>query len=222
MLERDRKFKAYEKYPDYDDMYLLVTPWKNLDPANQHEKWIIMCRESHGYTYDYARSCYLNYKGYVKVECPIHGFWKCRADHHAVDRTGCPVCSSYNYACLYREKKLQQERGIPPREASLYVIRIFNEEESFFKVGFTFFDVKKRFQNCDLPEYRYEVIEQVRMRSSAQALALEMYLHEENRIYSYQPKHKFAGWTECYDRKIVIPKNFDEIIYIPTTLLDHL
>ena len=76
----------------------------------------------------------------------------------------------------------------------LYIIRCWNEDESFYKIGKTFLKVGSRFKN--LP-YEHEVICTI-SNSSSFISKLEKKLQRENKSNKYLPKIKFTGQSECF------------------------
>ncbi len=59
------------------------------------EGFIERARETHGDTYDYSITEYINCKDKVKIICPIHGVFELIADNH-VRRDGCSMCNYKN------------------------------------------------------------------------------------------------------------------------------
>jgi hypothetical protein len=79
--------------------------------------------------------------------------------------------------------------------AKLYKVRLYNELESFIKIGITTKSIKKRFRNIP---YDFEVIKIIESESG--------YIFDlENRIkrifknYKYKPLISFKGESECYN-----------------------
>ena len=91
----------------------------------------------------------------------------------------------------------------------LYLLRVYNKDEEFYKIGITRSTVDYRFNSSKINQfYEYSIEEEITGN------LLEMYQAEQTlkRIYcnySYMPKHKFDGRTECFS------------IYVPLKLCDR-
>lgn len=83
----------------------------------------------------------------------------------------------------------------------LYLVKIFNEYETFYKVGITTGTIKGRlghyFRNYG---YNYELIKVIEGTASSCFLA-EQTIIKENRCIKYTPKIKIDGWTECFENE---------------------
>jgi hypothetical protein len=55
------------------------------------EKFINQCKSVHNNKYDYSKTIYVNSKTKIKIICPEHGEFECRADMHLFG-TGCKEC----------------------------------------------------------------------------------------------------------------------------------
>jgi hypothetical protein len=84
---------------------------------------------------------------------------------------------------------------------SLYFLRVFNESESFYKVGITSHSVQERYPSRrHLMGYEYELLA---LYQSVNAVAI--YEWEQSILFtfshlSYQPKQPFGGETECFSQ----------------------
>jgi len=83
-------------------------------------------------------------------------------------------------------------------EMQFYVLRLYNEDEDFIKIGITSSKINRRFSGPKNMPYNYEIVYQVINDSIAMGLesGLEDFLFE----FSYQPDIKFPGHTECFTR----------------------
>jgi hypothetical protein len=82
----------------------------------------------------------------------------------------------------------------------LYLIKCYNQEETFFKVGRTFLTLRKRFEN--LP-YNYEIID-VLKGSALFICQKEWEVKSKNKLNNYKPKINFNGCNECFSNRIDI------------------
>lgn len=152
-------------------------------------------RDSLGnWLYEYNKVVYDNVKKKVIITCKIHGDFLQTPDSH-LQGQGCNTCAkllkgwSKNHfidACNRNNKGL----GI------LYVIRCFNDNESFYKIGITSKSVKARYaSNYHMP-YNYEELYIIQDEPSI-IYDLENKLILQSAIYKYEPLIFFEGKTEC-------------------------
>lgn len=124
-----------------------------------------------------------------------------RAPAHHLQGTGCPFCSlkvkgytktSFRQACI------KNNNGF----GRFYIIRCFNEEEEFYKVGITSHAVFKRFRSKAHMPYNFEVIQDI-IDTVENVWKLEKFFKRyiiSNNI-SYTPIIEFKGsLTECFTK----------------------
>ena len=80
------------------------------------------------------------------------------------------------------------------KTAKLYKVRLYNETESFVKIGMTTKDVKQRFVRFP---YEYEIIKVIE-GDSGYIFDLENKTKKLFKKYKYTPLINFKGETECY------------------------
>lgn len=83
------------------------------------------------------------------------------------------------------------------KECFVYKIKLFNEEENFYKIGIS---VNPELRFRSIP-YNIEVIELI-STNSYNAYYIEQNYHQLLKEYKYEPKNKFAGQTECFNKII--------------------
>lgn len=88
---------------------------------------------------------------------------------------------------------LAQQRG---RKAVLYVVRVYAEGESFYKVGVTF-DLAQRFARLKTL-YKWRTVARYSSYNAGKVFDLEQRLHKEFSRFAYTPTASFSGFTECY------------------------
>lgn len=166
-------------------------------------------RKKHGNKYNYSL---VNYKGNdkkVKIICPIHGVFEQRAANHY--RYGCIHCGEKtrdlkSNTFSYSGWKKQGEHSKYFDSFKLYLLKCWNKDETFYKVGRTFRKIKERF-NCKyfMP---YEFIIEDVIQSSAENICLLE--HKVKTSYSkYTPKIKFPGYNECIKEKVDLKKELN-------------
>ena len=85
--------------------------------------------------------------------------------------------------------------------SNVYLINVYNETESFYKVGVTFHnDLRKRFTKFEMP-YQYEKIMLVKAEVK-NVIDFETGVHKANKPYHYSPNIKFGGSVrECFTQE---------------------
>lgn len=82
---------------------------------------------------------------------------------------------------------------------TLYFLRIFADDEEFFKVGITLKSVKKRFgYKGALNGYKYEVLATYTSANAAAVYDWEQSILETFSHLRYTPKIRFGGESECF------------------------
>jgi hypothetical protein len=76
----------------------------------------------------------------------------------------------------------------------LYVLRLYDENEVFYKLGRTKFSVRNRYAGNGLC-YEFDIIYEKRHLNTRH---FEYLYHKEHKDVKYTPKKKFVGYTECY------------------------
>ncbi len=166
-----------------------------ISAVNKTEYWINQAIEVHEDRYDYSlveyTSCYEN----AKIICKVHGVFKQSFFKHLSNR-GCPECGKE----AGHWTKANYIKTADGRECILYKLRCWDEAETFFKIGMTLEDVKKRFTGKKIP-YEYEVISETK-GSAGFIWDLEKSEHRRHKEYSYLPNIQFNGYTECFEKLI--------------------
>ena len=152
------------------------------------EAFIAKAKKVHGERYDYSRVTYVNNYTPVDIVCPKHGVFTQRPFNHIYDQYGCKECgnSSKGSASFLRTRH---------KRAVVYIVRMWNENEEFGKVGITTKqDAVDRFKSC---VYNVEVLHQTEFDID-DAIALEKTLKERIQPAPYTPSQRFDGYTECF------------------------
>lgn len=95
--------------------------------------------------------------------------------------------------------------GYKIRKENIYLIRIYNEQEDFYKIGTS---VHKfcRFYQIIKYGYRVDIIFMILGVDNFEAIEAEHFLHSLFLKYSYTPNIKFGGYTECFSKCLNIVK----------------
>lgn len=96
----------------------------------------------------------------------------------------------------YSEKLFTENPNLIECRGSFYIVRIYNDTESFLKFGITSNSAHLRYRGR-LRGYRYEVLIEKEM-NLYDAYQLEQQYKQKHKSNLYKPKIKFSGHTECY------------------------
>lgn len=169
------------------------------------EVFIEKAKKIHGNKYSYDLVNYLSSKEKVIITCKKHGDFYQVPDKHLIGN-GCRKCGFDSIS----RRKMENPTGwtyynwIESSKTSknfdsfkVYVIKCWNDEEIFYKVGRTFQKIKVRFKGRREMPYNYEVLNQY-TGEAREMCELETKLKNENAKHSYTPKLKFHGKSECF------------------------
>ena len=164
--------------------------------CQQHttESFIEKSKKLHGDKYCYNESRYKANSVKVGIKCRIHGSFKMLPYSHMNEGQGCPKCGKINSGftkSLFIKRCSENNNGL----GILYVIRCFNETESFYKVGITTKTIKARFKR-DMP-YDYEILKQIEKEASI-IFDIEKEVLRLTSNYKYKPSLDFSGQSECF------------------------
>lgn len=165
--------------------------------------------------YDY--SSVKNFDGYstiLTIYCKrCTSFFKQRARHH-IKGGGCQSCNKTRG--WKRTQWIDWCKSRKYESVKVYVIKIFNDDELFYKVGITN-NINKRFDNSYKMPYNFVILDYVETSDFEFSYDLENRIKSLVRPFSYKPKISFGGETECFtgvilDSVIDEIKKFKEII----------
>jgi hypothetical protein len=166
---------------------------KNKQRSNI-DKWILRAKNTHGDRYDYSKSVYVQKGVKINIVCKIHGLFSQYANNH-LNGNGCPVCAKIvQQTGYYKYSKLNNDASKIP--CSLYLIRIYNDSESFYKVGIST-NVKHRFNEIKAI-YSKEILF-LKSSSLKNAISVEQLVLNKLKSNQYNPKIHFDGKSECLD-----------------------
>lgn len=160
----------------------------------------------HGNLYDYSKVEYVTHYSPVIIVCKEHGEFKQQPLVHLRGH-GCKKCSkklSIGYSRSEWIKYCSNKTDVNPQ---VYIIRLFNKNENFIKIGITTTSIQKRISG-NIP-YSYEVIKSI-YGSPDFVFDLEHKLHKKFLKYKYLPKKSFSGETECFTLSILTNQIFNQ------------
>ena len=107
--------------------------------------------------------------------------------------TSLPSPAKSGGAGVGRAAWVAQQKG---RKAVLYVVKVWSEDEVFFKVGVTF-DLGRRFSRLKTC-YKWRTVARYSSWNPGKVWGLEQALHRAFAHLAYRPAASFSGFTECY------------------------
>jgi hypothetical protein len=189
------------KYGRLEAHFHSVLGWKELSVRAAIDKNLFWIKRSidirkDSDNIDYSKVNYINNENKVTLTCKIHHYeYYQRPSHHTKGIQGCPYCMKkiikYTDDTIITHKEfIQNINGF------LYVMLLYNENESFYKVGIVsanrFNSRVNKLQQYYSVEVKYR--EELNMVS---AYITEQRFLKEFIKYKYTPKINFAGHTEC-------------------------
>ena len=146
----------------------------------------------------YDKAIYSGAKDKLLILCEIHNEYYPTTPNDHLTGYGCPICGLENGG----HGRESYCRGAKERDGHLYIIKCFNEHESFYKIGITYLSIKKRFRTDTIP-YKYEVVFDY-ICDAGCVWDLEKLHHRKYKHYKYLPTIPFAGQTECFNLNLPI------------------
>lgn len=172
------------------------------------QKWIDRFNLKHQNKYDYSLlpEKFLA-KDKVNIVCPIHGKYEQIVQNHK--KAGCHQCAKIS---ISQKNKKNSNRGWTYTNwenaakqskyfdsFKVYIIKCYNENETFYKVGKTFMTIKKRFKSKINMPYKFEIIKIFESKTEAKKISmLEHQILSLNKNDKYVPKIYFKGINECF------------------------
>ncbi len=162
------------------------------------ESFIKKSKQINGDRYDYSKTIYgKNAHEKIILTCKEHGDFMMTPNSHLSRKCGCSKCIPQGGWTKISWRNICKNK-IP----KLYILKCFNEEEIFYKIGITSSTVEHRFRSKHWMPYKYEILKIIESTDSDFIFSLERKLHKENTQFLYKPKIWFDGFTECFSNYI--------------------
>lgn len=167
-------------------------------------------KKIHGDVYDYRNVIYTKGLDKVNIICKQHGEFNQTPKRHKSGE-GCPKCgiiksstNIFNSKGFYSAKRAERNKSKWENTfAILYFVKIYNQDEIFYKVGITTKSIEERFKNLKIV---IEVIKEVKT-NLYNACILENKILLDNIEHRYTPKTFLNhGNTECFNENITVLK----------------
>lgn len=118
---------------------------------------------------------------------------------HLIDKYGCRNCSFY-LSSFKKNNWIIKSKG---RVGKFYILKFFNSDENFIKVGITFKSIKERYQG--LKNYKYEIFKEIKSSDLSKIWDMEKEFIRKNKEYHYIPLFYFAGSKkECFKEDSIL------------------
>jgi len=172
---------------------------KTFDLINQSIK-------THGDKYDYSLVEYKDAKTKIKIICPTHGVFEQIPDNH-INGSGCYHCGRDR---ISRENQIKstgwsaENWGLCASKSKnfdsfkVYIIKCWNDNEEFYKIGRTFTKVSYRFKTKKSMPYQYEILNEFIFDDALSCFERENYLKRQHKEFKYKPRNDFHGMHECF------------------------
>lgn len=167
------------------------------------EEFIEKARPVHNDFFSYDK---VNYKSAVKkvtITCPLHGDFKQIPNSH-LHGYGCYDCSRLGFK--RDELDIDKAKKI---KCYLYLIKLSNEDETFYKVGISR-RPKKRFSDLKRHGFNLEKI-QMSLSNLLNSVTMESKVLRKFKSFKYRPVTDMHGHTECFNKYLPIDKAKDFI-----------
>lgn len=160
-------------------------------------------KEKHNNFYSYPNYVYCGNRCLGKIECPIHGEFEQLTDVHLMG-SGCTRCSFLSGDRINGYSRSGFIKRSNDRECCLYLVRLFNETEDFYKIGITSHSTERRIKKSTDIKYSFEIVYEYKSYDAGCIWDLEKVLHRDYKEYYYSPKIYFKGCTECFTTELPI------------------
>lgn len=154
--------------------------------------------------YTFENTIFVNSIEKLTITCGIHGDFRIKAGNFTSKNQGCSKCSKLNRVYITNSTWTNTGWDKASKKSEyfdsfkVYIIRCWNENEEFYKIGKTYRSILDRFKSeIDMP-YEWYTVDLYICDSSVDATDLESALKSENKKFSYKPLINFGGHTECF------------------------
>lgn len=156
--------------------------------------FLLKANNKHNNRYDYSLVKEVSSRDVIDIICPIHGVFKQIVMDH-LSGCGCQKCA-VEYNNYHKDSWIKRSKN---RIGTFYIIRCFNETESFYKFGITFNGVNGRYERPKKMPYSYEIVRLVMSTDKGYIWDLEKRFMRFKLNKKYSPLIKFAGSkNECF------------------------
>ncbi len=172
----------------------------------KRENFIEQSNRVHNNFYSYEKFVYNYAKEKSIITCPLHGDFLQTPDAHSRG-TGCPLCGAIKLAKIsgdnptgWSASNWQKGAEISKTFESykVYILKLSNIEETFYKIGRTYREISARIKDFRLSGYGCEILHVMSSEDSRAIYDLETQLRRRYKHLKYLPKIDFGGKHECF------------------------
>jgi len=163
---------------------------------NKSEVFISIAKKILPPTISYEKVNYLLNGANVTLTCSIHGDFN-STPNNILSGSSCGKCTKIGRGWSYTRWKEGAEVSKVFDSFKLYIIKCWDNNEVFYKIGKTFKTIENRFKHKREMPYSYDIIKVI-IGDSRDISNLETFLHNENKLNKYFPLISFKGEGECF------------------------
>lgn len=179
---------------------------------NKTDYFINEAIEKHGDTYKYDKVDYKGCFNKVEIYCKVHKEYFSQTPASHTQGAGCNKCGNITIGEHMKEKTSGWSYGRWEKAGrnskdfdsyKVYIIKCWNDEETFYKIGRTFVTLKRRFGNTPniLLPYNFKVLKLFTHKTDGVKMGeIEKQIQKDNKEHKYLPKIHFNGKYECFSK----------------------
>jgi hypothetical protein len=153
------------------------------------------CKEMHP-ELDFSLLEYTGDRKPVVVICLAHGAYEVANFHNILQgNITCRKCRKEAAGSCPHWPGLKKGQG-----GTLYLIKLYNELEQFYKVGITCRTIQERFKKSRLGGYNYEILASFFSSDADLVFEWEQSILQTFKHLRYKPANLFEGWVECFSQ----------------------
>ena len=177
---------------------------KDRESLSHTLNFIRKSNKIHNNYYNYTEMIYSTSTEKITIICPIHKEFQQYPNDH-IRGGNCPKCARQN-SPVFSFKQFEEKCNIKTKKGCFYILRCFNDNEEFYKLGITTNNIKQRY-TCkrDMP-YNFEIIHEI---FDTPLIVWNLEINFKNFIklnkIHYIPSINFSGYkSECFNVKFHI------------------
>lgn len=169
------------------------------------EDFIEKAKLKHGDKYTYENVIYDGVNKKIDIICKTHGIFSTSGASH-LRGSGCPICariSIHSNPNLFKHKEWKNmgENSKNFESFKVYILKCWNDNEIFYKIGKTFVNISLRYKHKSRMPYNYEIIK-IYEGEGIEMSKFEKILQDKHKQYKYLPDIAFGGRYECFSKII--------------------
>ncbi len=183
---------------------------------NKTEYFINQAKELYNERYEYKKTIYIKNHKKVIITCMTHGDFEITPGNFLQSKS-CKKCANLKISQYQLKNPVgwsktnwwkASQKSKEFTGFKVYIIKLWNDDEEFYKIGRTFLDIKRRFINKKRMSYNYKVLQTFEFKELTEENAIKCYnleneLQRKNKENKYIPKIKFAGMQECFSKTTI-------------------